>query len=389
MKYSSKHLRLFALCVAMAASMFSATAGAKDNVRFVIASSRCINHVLIPEGKKVKMQAGKDGDNWAQELTVIDRADWERIQVPNATSFIPWQLVREKDKTVLHCYMPGWESGFNYLVSYTSNIEYGGDTIRSMWVGGEESVIFDTESGVSYVSRGSNDMKLWNQHFSFVRQKDQVYDFTIEFPPLPKSTRKVRIYGIPVWNLRGNLIQLTLPETTQQYDATPKFHEPSVVKPENNYDRDDMSTYARYGEPHFTKAMPDDREMAIWRTKDATYLAVAYNLNWGEEYFVFPTGLRILDHATGKVYGVRRIQGLPLDDRMFMMTGPVGSWFAVLMEFPPLPLDTYSIDYYEPEIKPTKAWQAILDAWSTKDLSIQQLVDNQKLFKYIKPKMVK
>ncbi len=62
MNKSSKHLRLIAVCVAMAVSMLSATAGAKDNARYVIASSRCINHVLIPEGRKVKMEVGKDGD---------------------------------------------------------------------------------------------------------------------------------------------------------------------------------------------------------------------------------------------------------------------------------------------------------------------------------------
>ena len=103
--------------------------------------------------------------------------------------------------------------------------------------------------------------------------------------------------------------------------------------------------------------------MALWRTPEATYLAIGYEQNWTTEYWSFGHDIKLLDN-TGHQYKIREVQGLPLDE-LFFMEGNAGDYVAYVLVFDPLPLN--------------------ISAWSGKvipNLSIQQLRDNQKLFGY-------
>ncbi len=127
--------------------------------------------------------------------------------------------------------------------------------------------------------------------------------------------------------------------------------------------------------------------MAIWRTKDATYLAIAYELNWNQEYFRFSDNITLTDQTTGLEYKIHNVQGVPFN-RLFMLKGNAGDWVAFLMEFPPLPLSTYKLTYHEPKGESFSAWGA---DWSEKriyGMSVQELKDNQKMFEYLEPKTV-
>jgi hypothetical protein len=53
-----------------------------------------------------------------------------------------------------------------------------------------------------------------------------------------------------------------------------------------------------------------------------------------------------------------------------------------MLVFDPLPLDVSTITYIEPEGEPFNAWGANWSGSVISNMSIQQLRENQKLFKY-------
>lgn len=373
MKIQSK--TICKLCVAVAGVMLSTNTTAQEATGTVIASSNDINHVYITttrvhDGGKTSVP----GHEWVKDMNVVSEDDWFRIKPNRLDDTTPWQLVRENGKTVLHCYLIQddyiWRAGKE---SYNFR-----DSLFDVWLGSDETAITDMETGIHYKARGTYDSRLWNTHFDIIGRRHRILDFPIEFPELPASTKKIRITGVPCWGLRGGNTIILSTEDQFKYDETPIFHIPRLIEAEKpDYNPDDMDTYAWYTDAHTIKPRLKDKDMAIWRTKDATYLAIAYELNWNQEYFRFSDNITLTDQTTGLEYKIRNVQGVPFN-RLFMLKGNAGDWVAFLMEFPPLPLSTYKLTYHEPKGESFSAWGA---DWSEKriyGMSVQELKDNQK-----------
>jgi hypothetical protein len=117
----------------------------------------------------------------------------------------------------------------------------------------------------------------------------------------------------------------------------------------------------------------------MWCTPEATYLAEACEMNWMREYFG-RGGNNILVDQRGHQYKCKDVLGYPNDD-IFWVEGSSGDYFAIVMVFEPIPMETETVTYIVPEGEPFAMWGA---NWSGKvqPFNIKELRDNQKLFEY-------
>ena len=166
------------------------------------------------------------------------------------------------------------------------------------------------------------------------------------------------------------------------YDTIPQFHKPYVHKEhmseDKPYDAQNWNTWKVMRDAHLIKPLKDGT-MALWRTPEATYLAIGFEQNWTTEYWSFGRDTRLVDDR-GHQYKIREIQGLPMDE-LFFMEGNAGDYVAYVLVFDPLPLELTKVTYIVPEGEPFNAWGA---NWSgcVLSLDVQELRDNQKLFNY-------
>lgn len=281
------------------------------------------------------------------------------------------KLIDEGNQTVLHC----------YLVTNQDNM-------NNIWLGGDETYIVDAETGTRYKARGSYSPSLWNQTFGVKVPKGTILDFPVYFPQLPKSVKKIKIYGIPHWSLRGgeDMWLRRKYDKAEVYDTIPRLRVPKLEYPAHHYDKDNMDTYSCYQDAHLLAPM-DEYTMAIWLTPETTYLAIAYELNWTKEYFSFQPGTVLVDNLTGKKYKLRKVQGLPMKD-LFFIHGVVGDMFAMILEFEPLPLSAVNIDYLEADGEPFHVWGANWKGVHVTNLPVTLLRENQAKFKYYERKVV-
>ena len=284
-----------------------------------------------------------------------------------------WRLTEESNETVLHCYfrMPA-------------------DEVTNLWLTSEETCLVDQETGAQYRIRRT-EPDTYRKHFTIKAKKGDVIDLKIFFAPLPETTKDIRIYGIPNWGMMG------MPVTIRQqvfgtwqpldYDTIPQFHKPRLLKEhmsENKpYDRQNWNTWKVMTDAHLIKPLKDGT-MALWRTPEATYLAIGYEQNWTTEYWSFEYDTKLIDE-TGHQYKLREIQGLPMDE-LFFMEGMAGDYVAYVLVFDPLPLELTKFTYIAPAGEPFTAWGA---NWSgcVLPLDVQTLRDNQSLFNY-QPRLI-
>ena len=284
-----------------------------------------------------------------------------------------WRLTEESNETVLHCYfrMPA-------------------DEVTNLWLTSEETCLVDQETGAEYRIRRT-EPDTYRKHFTVKAKKGDVIDLKIFFAPLPETTKDIRIYGIPNWGMMG------MPVTIRQqvfgtwqpldYDTIPQFHKPRLLKEhmsENKpYDRQNWNTWKVMTDAHLIKPLKDGT-MALWRTPEATYLAIGYEQNWTTEYWSFEYDTKLIDE-TGHQYKLREIQGLPMDE-LFFMEGMAGDYVAYVLVFDPLPLELTKFTYIAPAGEPFTAWGA---NWSgcVLPLDVQTLRDNQSLFNY-QPRLI-
>ena len=303
----------------------------------------------------------------------------------NSVMPMSWRLTEERQRvgdgtsgmnneTVMHCYfrMPA-------------------DEVTDLWLASEETCIVDQETGAQYRIRRT-EPETYRKHFTIRAKKDDIVDLKIFFAPLAETTKEVRIYGIPNWGMMGAPVtvrhQVFGTWEPLNYDTIPQLRKPRVEKEhmseDKPYDKQNWNTWKVMTDAHLIKPVKDGT-MALWRTPEATYLAIGYEQNWTTEYWSFGHDIKLLDNA-GHQYKIREVQGLPLDE-LFFLKGNAGDYVAYVLVFDPLPLDISTITYIEPEGEPFNAWGA---NWSGKvlhDLSIKQLRDNQKLFDY-QPRIV-
>lgn len=288
-----------------------------------------------------------------------------------------WRLTEENNETVMHCYfrMPA-------------------DEVTNLWLTSEETCIVDQETGAQYRIRRT-EPDTYRKHFTLRAKKGDVVDLKIFFAPLAETTKEVRIYGLPNWEMMGAPVTIRYQVSgkytnVMTYDTVPQFHKPLLEKEhmsENKpYDLQNWNTWKVMNDAHLIKPLRDGT-MALWRTPEATYVAVGYEQNWTTEYFNFDQRTTIIDQ-TGQQYKLRKVLGLPLDE-MFFMKGNAGDYVAFLLEFDPLPLEVSTITYVEPDGEPFNAWGANWTGSVKPDISVQELRDNQRLFEYYPRVVVK
>lgn len=287
---------------------------------------------------------------------------------------MPWQLTEENGETVLHCYF-----------------QMPADIVDNFWVTDEEGCILDKETGISYRARRI-EPDCYYKRFTIKGKKGDVLDFKIFFPKLPPTTTDIAIYGVPNWRLRGRNVKLNrqpsglvLYSTIYYYDNIPEFHHPTQIVEAKNYDKDNFFTWSEYTDAHLIKPVPDGT-MAMWLTPEATYVAVSTEMNWRREFFG-RYGNNVLIDNSGHQYKCKGVQDYP-SIPYFWVQGYSGDYFAIVLVFEPLPLNLDTITYIVPEGEPFKANFANWSGEVKPNLSIKELRDNQKLFKYFPRQMV-
>ena len=317
---------------------------------------------------------GRDGQ-WAKSVIMTSRTStgsFERdatFPYVKATSpLVPcgWELIEEDGETVLHCYM-----------------KTPADVVTNFWLASDETAIVDSETGVQYRARRS-DPDNWGQYFRFRAMKDSIVDLRIYFPPLPPETSSVYIYGVPNWGLNGySAIKISRPNmyraTISPYDAPPEFHKPRLVREASNYDKDNSDSWAEYTDAHLIRPLKHNT-MALWRTADATYIAVAREQNWTHEYFGEGPNDLLIDN-NGKQYRLKEVLDYP-NGNLFWVSGNSGDWIAFMKVYEPLDPNVRTINYIVPEREPFKAWGANWSGTVESNLDVEQLRRNQRLFEY-------
>lgn len=288
---------------------------------------------------------------------------------------MPWRLTEENGETVLHCYM-GMPA----------------DIVDNFWVTDEEGGILDLETGISYRARRI-EPDCYYKRFAFKGKKGSVVDFKIFFPKLPKTTKRIAIYGVPNWQLRGTEVVINRsPEEASRfygearyYDNKPEFHHPTLVAEAKNYDKDNFFTWSEYKDVHLIKPV-EEGTMAMWLTPEATYVAIATELNWHREYFGRGGNTILIDNF-GHQYKCKDVIDFPKGP-LFWVQGVSGDYFAIVLVFDPLPLNLDNITYISPEGEPFAAYNASWEGDVKPGLSIKELRNNQHLFEYFPRKVV-
>jgi len=341
----------------------------------------CPEAVIDKKTKKKTVEwPSTENNSWHDNMGIISNVPVEKnidsIFPDNIPSGLPgsysyhrvmWQLTEEDGQTVLHCYfrMPA-------------------DVVNNLWLASEECVILDKQTGTIYQSRGT-EPDCYKRVFSVKGKEGDVLDFKIFFPPLAPDTKDIAIYGVPNWYLRGMDVSLQYHLDVAHYDTIPKFHHPHLVSPAKDYNKDNFQSWAVYDDPHLIKPVAENT-LALWLTPEATYMAVATEMNWMREYFGRGTGDVLMD-SNGHQYKLKEMQDYPTGP-MFWMEGCSGDYFAIVHVFEPLPLYLDKITYIVPEGEPFAMWGASWEGKVQPDLDIKTLRANQHLFQY-HPRVVK
>ena len=280
-------------------------------------------------------------------------------------------LTNRSNETVLHCYLP-----------------LSADVVTNIWLASEETAIVDMETGIQYRARRTFPDSCMRKHITVKAHNPiitnekalghcgDVADFQIIFPKLPETTKTIAIYGVPMWHLRGEQIQLDNRRITKDlsnpYDDAPQFKKARLVKEEKDYNKNDSETWPIYTDVHLIKPV-NKSSFALWRTKDATYLAIAEKQNKMQEYYNFSDDNpqeRHLSDKIGGYYKLLKVIGFPTD-KIFGVNGYSGDFFAYVMVFEPLPDYVSVVSYYidnKLEVIP--------------NLNVNELRANQPLFEY-------
>lgn len=278
-----------------------------------------------------------------------------------------FQLTEEGKYTVLHCYMA-----------------MPAASVTNFWLASDETAIVDRETGAHYRAIRCEPAEAWYKYFNFTAPKDSMIDFKIYFPRLLPSTRVVSIYGVPNWGLRGEMewvIGKDKQDMAIGYDQVPEIHHPTLVRPANNYNKNNSNSWAVYTEAHLIKPLKEGTK-AIWITPEATYVAVAHEQNWLREYMGVEKGGMLLD-GNGHQYKLKGLVDYPLGE-IYWVEGYSGDFLATFKVFEPLPLGIETITYVEPDGEPFSAWGANWKGSVESNLSVEELRFNQRFFEYKK-----
>lgn len=141
------------------------------------------------------------------------------------------------------------------------------------------------------------------------------------------------------------------------YDSEgPAMYKPRLIKPEHNYQAGEWDSYAVYGDlpiikedfrnPSYTQ--DPHGNMAIWRTKNATYLATSFRLAGVRTWCLCSDTMFLRDSRSGKKYPITEVMGFPFN-HYFIIEGVSGDQVYIIAKFPPLPKSIRFIDFCEPD----------------------------------------
>ena len=304
--------------------------------------------------------------NLFKESYVKEYADKEDMTV------LAWRLTDNGSETVLHCYFP-----------------MKTDQVSNLWLASSETSIVDRETGVQYRAKRT-EPDCMRKHFAVKGKAGEVLDLQIFFPRLPEEVRKISIYGVPNWYLRGtNIYTISRSTATCEghchhheevhYDTIPQYHKPHLVKEAANYDRNNHETWAVYNDAHLIRPT-NEGKIAMWLTPEATYMAVSHEQNWNREYFGERADQVLID-SKGHQYRLLEVEGLPVGS-LFWIEGQSGDFNATLLKFEPLPLNLKEITYFDPEGTKFDMWGASWSGQLLPNLKIEEMRANQALFQF-------
>lgn len=172
-------------------------------------------------------------------------------------------------------------------------------------------------------------------------------------------------------------------------DDCPAIYKARLIKPARDYQPRVWDSYAVYGDLPIVKETDKDgdyadihpcNDMAMWRTKDATYLALVSALGWVRTFYIYSDKIYLRDCDTGEKYPIIEIVNFPFNQEFFI-EGVPGDHIYILLKFPPLPKTTRRIDYYEPYANQEYALEY-------NDLSIKDLEANHHIIDPAERKIV-
>lgn len=159
-----------------------------------------------------------------------------------------------------------------------------------------------------------------------------------------------------------------------RYDSLPPMHirTPKLLEVPAEYDPDDRNTFPVYGDVH-TVDLPlgtrTEHHLAIWCTREATYLAEVNQMYWDERSFYDSSKSYICDSKTGEKYLKQKVVGLPIDQK-YRIKAAEGQWFCSISVYPPLPESCSVIDI---------GWENKTELYG---MSISTLQNNQRITKF-------
>lgn len=377
--------RTFILCL-MALTCIATQAQKKKDV--TVRANSVILYTGLPNssidektGLKTIEWPSTENNSWHENIGVIDKVPvvedvesvYGKLQVPGPYMPMKWALTDEGRHTVLHCY---------FMMK--------ADVVTNLWLGNAETTILDKETGIIYQAQSTIPERCYNKVFAVKGKEGTALDLQILFPRLPENAKDLAIYGVPNWFMRGTdvLHQASMignmEERMPDYDSAPNVHLAHKVKDAENYDRNKHESWAVYNDAHTIKPVKE-KTMALWRTPETTYLAIATEQNWIREYYG-RGGNTVLMDERGHQYKCKGVMGYPNDD-MFWVEGYSGDYFAIVLMFEPLPLNVGTFTYVSPEGEPFEMWGAEWEGEVIPNLEVSQLRKNQKLFDY-RPRVV-
>ena len=137
-----------------------------------------------------------------------------------------------------------------------------------------------------------------------------------------------------------------LHKETLTYDSIPQFRIATLKKAAENYTPRDSKTFAVYTHPHTVAPLLNStgtNALAMWCTKEATYLAIVDKQNYTSKYYHTPDGFHLRDTKTGKTFPIIKLLGYPLG-QTYWIEGVPGEWTCRVFVFPPLPKHCTTID---------------------------------------------
>lgn len=166
---------------------------------------------------------------------------------------------------------------------------------------------------------------------------------------------------------------------------------PQLLHDPDNYASNDMSTFPVYGKAHTVEepiSMTGVYNLAIWCTKDATYLVSVESNYYQKTFFQIPSKNYIMDSKTGIKYHIWELAGLPLD-KTFFIDGTSGEFFCLVRVYPPLPPTCSAIDIINTPVtdvvKDAPAWK---NSHNLYEIPVATLQANQWITSYKETKII-